>query len=324
MLHTDAEGSESEALAIALMPGWTETIGGAILKATHAGLSHRFPAASVDTHATYGTDGTLPHYNPLEIGRQTVELAAHEIIAAYERLHGSGRVEPAATSFGAGGLDHEQAINHFGNTLSHYISLGIGEKAIRLAAQKSFDVFVPLYEGKRTVLVATSMSAAVLARMEEINQDAGKPLDIVGRVLYAPCLVPPEKARAVMLGRFATHLVSSTFDELVRDNSPREAISLINNTLHSRPPVSDLFRIIGLGIALLEGTPVEMSNLLAEQGLHLVQGMNDCLRNTALEQHPGVIAKLLPGQGHSMSMNSANRVDAIAQEITDLGVYQPR
>jgi len=67
-----------------------------------------------------------------------------------------------------------------------------------------------------------------------------------------------------------------------------------------------------------------MSNLLAEQGLHLVQGMNDCLRNTALEQHPGVIAKLLPGRGHSMSMNSANRVAAIAQEITDLGVYQPR
>jgi len=81
--------------------------------------------------------------------------------------------------------NHEQAISRFSNTLSHYISLGIGEKAIRLAAQKSFDVFVPLYEGKRTVLVATSMSAAVLARMEEINQDAGKPLDIVGRVLYA-------------------------------------------------------------------------------------------------------------------------------------------
>ena len=168
------------------------------------------------------------------------------------------------------------------------------------------------------------MSAAVLARIVKINQEGGRPLNIVDPVLYAPCLVPTEDARAVFLGRFAAHLVHSTFDELIRDSSPRKALRLINNTLHSRPPASDLLRIIGLGLALSQGTPKELCDMLAELGPHIVQGENDCLRNKVLEQHPLVTTNLLPGRGHSMSLNSADRVAFIGAKITEMGVYQPR
>jgi hypothetical protein len=324
MLHTDAADSQANDLAIALLPGWTETIHGKNLEDTHAGLSHQLPEASIDTHATYGTDGTLPHYNPFELGKQTVEYATHKTLDVFERLYEGGRAELEATALGAAVLARIELLNRFDGTLYQHDPLEVGEQAIHYAARKTFDVFVPLYEGKRTVIVATSMSAAVLARMEQLNQSAGEPLDIAGCILYEPCLVLPENAGAGLLGRFAVHLVQSAFDELVHHSSPRVALGLIYDSLHSHPPVADLPVIGRLGFSLLQGTSAGLLETLAEQHPYLIQGVEDCLRNTSLEEDPRVTTKLVPSKGHCMNINSGKRVTAITAAVMAMGLRPTR
>lgn len=266
LIHTAAEGDRDSDLVIANLPGWTETLGGFVLRKTHARLSHELPDANIDTHATYGTDGTLSRANPLIITKLSLENAA----------------------------------------------------------QKTFNAFLPLYDNKRLVLVATSMGAAILARMEEINQSEGSPLDIVGRILYEPCLVLPEHAGARMFSRLAIHLTLNTLDEIAHQSSPRDALSFIGDGVHSLPPVTDLPVIWRLGWSLLGGTRPELLNSLAERHPTIIQGKNDVLREPAFEGHPDVVTKLLQSKGHCMSNNSTKRALAVAKAVRAMGLHQPR
>ena len=266
LLHTGTEGGRDSDLVIANLPGWTETLSGFVLRKTHARLSHELPDAIIDTHATYGTDGTLSHANPLVITKQSLENAA----------------------------------------------------------QKTFNAFLPLYDDKRLVLVATSMGAAILARMEEINQSEGSPLDIVGRILYEPCLVLPEHAGVRMFSRLAIHLTINTLDEIVHQSSPRAALSFIEDGVHSLPPFTDLPVIWRLGWSLLGWTRPELLNSLAERHPTVIQGKHDVLREPAFEGHPDVVIKLLQGKGHCMSNNSTKRALAIAKAVRAMGLHQPR
>lgn len=271
MLHTEASSANPAALVVANLPGWTETINGTILRQTQQYLSHQLPEAVIDTHATYGTDSTLPRRALRSLGGHTLDLAA----------------------------------------------------------QETFNVLAPLYDGRRLVIVATSMSAAILARMDEINDAEGQPIDIVGRVLYEPCLVSSWQARLHMFTHLPGHLLLGAVAEVVQQSSPRQAAHFIYDNYHSLPPASDLAVISRLGLSLLGGTSKELLAKLAARGPYDIQGREDCLRESIFENflqevtfaRSHELLKLVDGKGHCMGGEAAKRARAIAKAIRQLGLY---
>lgn len=262
MLHTESASGDSDAIVVANLPGWTETINGKVLRQTQAYLSHQLPEFAIDTHATYGTDSTLPR----------------------------------------------QAL--------HYL----GGHTLDLAAQETFNVLAPLYDGKRIVVVATSMSAAILARMDKINDDQGQPINIIGRVLYEPCLVSSKRARLHMFTHLPGHLVLGVVDEITRQNSPHDAARLIYDNLHSLPPGRDLAVIARLGLSLLGGTSRELLDILAVRNAYLIQSERDPVRGHGYENRSNGVVEILKDRSHCMAGESAERAAAIGRAIRTLGV----
>ncbi len=271
MLHTEAASGNPDAIVVSSLPGWTETINGTVLRHTQAQLSHLLPEAVIDTHATYGTDSTLPRRALLSLGRHTLDLAA----------------------------------------------------------QETFNVLAPLYDGQRVVIVATSMSAAILARMDEINDTHGQPIDIIGRVLYEPCLVSSRRARLHMFTHLPGHLALGAVSEIGRQSSPRAAARLAYDNINSLPPASDLAVISRLGLSLLGGTSKELLAKLAARGPYDIQGRDDCLRESIFEDflqevtfaRSNELLKLVEGKGHCMGGEAVKRAGAIAKAIRKLGLY---
>jgi hypothetical protein len=112
LLHTDpAIADPDNSLVIANISGWTETIHGPILRKTHAALSHELPDVTVDTHATYGTDGTLGRPYIRELAHLSLERMAQKTFEVFVPFYAGKQVVIAATSLSSGVWSHIEALN---------------------------------------------------------------------------------------------------------------------------------------------------------------------------------------------------------------------
>ena len=184
-------------------------------------------------------------------------------------------------------------------------------------AARTFDMLRTVYADKPLVITATSMNAAVLARVEELNDNSDQQVNIVQRILYEPCLVPPERAGLRMAPGFFAHVIKDYMHELVYRTAPSEIFEIILDEAKSGPRLRDIPAVLAQGLSLLRGTPYDLIATLARKEPIKIQGTTDCLGSDIVNSLP-FKHRNVEGKGHGMAMNPRKRAYAIAKALQSM------
>lgn len=181
-------------------------------------------------------------------------------------------------------------------------------------ARETFSMLQFSYGNTPLVLSACSMSAGVVARIERLNQAAKSPLNIVGRIMYEPCLTSPENSGLPMALEFGWHM--RTDSKRVRRETPRnQRPGLFFDVLHSGPRLGDWPNVLQHGIAILGGTPHEDQRALDRTCPIDIRGSEDCLTSRRLPGLESAVVKEIEGAGHAMGAIAVERAVAITEGL---------
>jgi hypothetical protein len=186
-------------------------------------------------------------------------------------------------------------------------------------AEETLDTLVFQYEDEPLVITATSMAAAILARMERLRRIRRAPLNIVHRVLYEPCLTLPERSGVRMIGRFAAHMAND-LHRVQRRTPLMEKPRLVTDYIGSRPRRGDITTVIKQGLAVKDGTSWSDIQLLASTKPSKIQGTKDCLKSPEVDGLEGFIAHDIEGAGHAMGAVAVERAVAITGALRARGL----
>jgi len=196
---------------------------------------------------------------------------------------------------------------------------------IKRAGKRILEMAYDQYEGRRVILVGTSMGLPVSFALLHQNILEGYPLNVVAVAGDEGAVVTPKEARKKMAFSLLPHLGKSATHELVFRTAKDELAKSLKCLRRSKPNLHDLPVLIRQAQSLMEGTSKEVIDVVTEayaDRIFLTQGERDPLREPYLEARPGVNTKIIPGKGHAMAMNPYKRAHGIGSMVRRSGQYR--
>jgi hypothetical protein len=192
-------------------------------------------------------------------------------------------------------------------------------------AKAHFEMMMNVYPDTPIVVTATSKAAGELARLDRLNDKAGRPLTIIGRILYEPALVNADPTRVALAGRVATaarflgHMPFEYGRHVSEQPGIRGKARSVISLARSMPHVRDSVTILRQGLHILEGTDMEDIVALAEKHPTKIQGTLDCLKDPDVDALP-FVAQDVEGVGHAMGADALARAGAITLALRNCGL----